>query len=123
MVEIQQETAAAPSIKVAAMGFGVGLAVASVVFAIALAVSSISRPATGAPALGVQANPFTTNAAVEFRAAEHALAAPAVDPLLTDSAIEFRAGERGTSPATESSDQQLTQRAVDFRAAEHAAGN
>jgi hypothetical protein len=122
VVEIQQETAATPSIKGAAIGFGVGLAVASVVFAIVMAVTSISRPATGTQ-LGMQPNSVTSNAAVEFRAAEHALGAPAGDPLLTDSAIEFRAGERGTSPAIESSDQQLTQRAVDFRAAEHAAGN
>lgn len=122
MVEIQQETAAAPSLKVAAMGFAVGLTVAALVFAIAIAVSSISRPATGTQ-LGAQPNAITSNAAVEFRAAEHALGAPAADPLLTDSAIEFRAGERGTSPISESSDPQLTQRAVDFRAAEHAAGN
>ncbi|HEY6570470.1 MAG TPA: hypothetical protein VIZ22_09280 [Candidatus Limnocylindrales bacterium] len=123
MVEIQHEATTAPSTKAAAMGFGVGLAVASLVFAIAIAVSSISRPATGTQ-LGAQPNSVTSNAAVEFRAAEHNLgAAPAADPLLTDSAIEFRAGERGMSPMTESSDPQLTQRAVDFRAAEHAAGN
>ena len=122
MVEIQQETAAAPSMKVAAIGFGVGLAVASVVFAVAIAVTSISRPATGTQ-LGAQPNSVTSNAAVEFRAAEHALVAPAGDPLLTNAAIEFRAGERGISPASVSSDPMLTQRAIDFRALEHAAGN
>ena len=122
MVEIQQEATTAPSTKAAAMGFGVGLAVASLVFAIAIAVSSISRPATGTQ-LGAQPNSVTSNAAVEFRAAEHGLVVPAADPLLTDSAIEFRAGERGMSPMTESSDPQLTRRAVDFRAGERAAGN
>ena len=117
MVEIQQETAAAPSMKAAAMGFGVGLAVASVVFAVAIAVTSISRPATGTQ-LAAQPNSVTSNAAVEFRAAEHALQAPAADPFLTNAAIEFRAGEQGTAPITESSDLQLTRRAIDFRAAE-----
>jgi hypothetical protein len=122
VVEIQQGTAAAPSIKVAAIGFGVGLVVAALVFVIAVAASSLSRPATGA-LLAVHADPLTTQAAVQFRASERALNGTfAADPSLTDAAIEFRAGERDSGATGGTADPLRTQQAIDFRADERAVG-
>jgi hypothetical protein len=59
------------------------------------------------------ADPNTKQAAVEFRAAEHAAGLIVADPLLDRSAIEFRAGERSASGAVKQSNP---------RAGEHPAG-
>ncbi len=69
------------------------------VLAVALAVSSLSRPATGS-SVGADVDPFLTPLAIEFRAGERAgsvAASVSPDPLLTQQAIDFRADERAVS--------------------------
>ena len=107
MAQAKQGTVNGPSTKVAALAFGLGAAVAAAILVLALAVSSLSRPATGTATAG-PGDAFTSAAAIEFRAAEHAVQAAAADPFVGTAAIEFRTDEHAAGAAVATADPLLT---------------
>ena len=104
------------------IAFGLGAVMAAAILVLALAVSSLSRPATGIASAG-PADAFTSSAAIAFRAGEHAVQTTAADPFVGTAAIEFRIDEHGAGAAATTGDPLLTPRAVEFRGGERAAGN
>ena len=122
MAQTKQGTLNGPTTKVAALAFGLGAVMAAAILVLALAVSSLSRPATGI-ASARPADAFTSSAAIAFRAGERAVQATAADPFVGTAAIEFRMDEHGAGAAVTTRDPLLTPRAIEFREGERAAGN